>query len=68
MLLSSFIIYFSDITVVLLHHFYFITAERQSHGKPNALNSLANDKFLDWSKLKVFADDKSNVAEKLKFV
>ena len=25
-------------------------------------------KFLDWSKLKAFADDKLNLAEKLKFV
>ena len=30
--------------------------------------SLPNDKFLDWSKLKAFADDKLNLAEKLKFV
>ena len=28
-------------------------------------NSLPNDKFLDWSKLKAFADDKTNMAEKL---
>ena len=32
------------------------------------LNSLPNDKFLDWSKLKAHADDKINLAEKLKFV
>ena len=32
------------------------------------LNSLPNDKFLDWSKFKAFADDKLNLAEKLKFV
>ena len=32
------------------------------------INSLPNDKFLDWSKLKGFADEKINVAEKLKFV
>ena len=32
------------------------------------LNSLPNDKFLDWLKLKAFADDKINVTEKLKFV
>ena len=32
------------------------------------LNSLQNDKFLYWSKLKAFADDKKNVTEKLKFV
>ena len=31
-------------------------------------NSLPNDKLLDWSKLKAFADDKINVIEKLKFV
>ena len=31
-------------------------------------NSLPNNKFLDWSKLKAFADDKLNLAEKLKFV
>ena len=31
-------------------------------------NSLPNDKFSDWSKLKAFADDKINVIEKLKFV
>ena len=33
-----------------------------------ASNSLPNDKFLDWSKLKIFPDDKSNLAEKQKFV
>ena len=31
------------------------------------LNSLPNDKFLDCSKLRVFADDKLNLAKKLKF-
>ena len=31
-------------------------------------NSLPNDKILDWSKLKAFADAKINVTEKLKFV
>ena len=32
------------------------------------LNSLPNDKILDWSKLKAFADDKINVnKKKLKF-
>ena len=31
-------------------------------------NSLPNDKILDRSKLKAFADDKINVTEKLKFV
>ena len=28
----------------------------------------SNDKILDWSKFKAFADDKINVTEKLKFV
>ena len=27
----------------------------------NHFNSLQNDNFLDWSKLKAFADDKINV-------
>ena len=31
-------------------------------------NSLPNNKILDWSKLKAFADDKINVTEKLKFL
>ena len=30
--------------------------------KPS-INSLPNDKFLDWSKLKAFADDKLNDAK-----
>ena len=32
------------------------------------INSLPNDKFQDWSKLKAFTDDKINLTEKLKFV
>ena len=32
------------------------------------VNSLPNDKILDWSKLKAFADDEINVINKLKFV
>ena len=31
-------------------------------------NSLPDDKVLDWSNLKAFADDKINETEKLKFV
>ena len=31
------------------------------------LNFLPNDKMLDWSKLKAFAEDKINVNERLKF-
>ena len=33
-----------------------------------SFNSLTNDKFLDWSKLKALPDIKINVTEKLKFV
>ena len=32
------------------------------------LKSLPNDKCLDWSKLKAFADDKLKVTERLKIV
>ena len=32
------------------------------------INSLPDDKILDWSKLKAIADDKINVTQKLKFV
>ena len=32
------------------------------------LNSLPNNKFLDWSKLKALADDKMKLTEKMKFV
>ena len=34
----------------------------------NVFNSLPNDKFLDCSKFKGFADNKLDVAEKLQFV
>ena len=33
-----------------------------------SINSLPNDKFLDWFKLKAFADNNINVTEELKFV
>ena len=36
--------------------------------KTQSLNSLPNDKILDLSKLKAFADNKRNVTETLKFV
>ena len=32
------------------------------------VNTLPDNKILDWSKLKAFADDKINMSEKLKFV
>ena len=34
----------------------------------NALNSLPNDKILDWSKLKAYADDKIKVLKMIIFV
>ena len=37
----------------------------QSAGR--GINSLPNEKMLDWSKLKAFADDKINVNQKLIF-
>ena len=36
--------------------------------KHDWLNSLPNDKILDWSKLKAFADDKINLNKKSKLV
>ena len=33
-----------------------------------SFNSLPNNKILDWSKFKAFADDKINMTEKFKFV
>ena len=33
-----------------------------------SFNRLPNSKFLDWSKLKLFTDDKINVTQNLKFV
>ena len=33
-----------------------------------SLTLYQTTKFLDWSKLKAFADDKTNMTEKLKFV
>ena len=32
------------------------------------VNSLPNNKILDWSKLKAFADDKNNFTQNLNFV
>ena len=33
-----------------------------------SINSLLNEKKLDWSKLKAFGDDKINATEQVKFV
>ena len=34
----------------------------------DSFNPFPNDKILDWSKFKAFADDKTNVSKKSKFV
>ena len=49
---------------------FFLKVVKSQHCVANDLtfNSLSNDNFLDWSKLKAFADEKSNVDEKFKFV
>ena len=39
-----------------------------SNSTSEPFNSWPNDKILDWSTLKAFADNKINVTEKLKFV
>ena len=47
------------------HNGDFMTLEK----KPSEdMNTLSNDKIIDWSKLKVFADDKIIITEKLIFV
>ena len=38
------------------------------HSNKGVFCSVQNDKFLDWSELKALADDKLNLAEKMKFV
>ena len=48
----------------LLTHQTILTFNNPPRKKP--FNSLPNDKFSDWSKLKAFADDKLNLTEKLK--
>ena len=45
----------------------FIKILLKIHLSTYLFNSLPNDKILDWSKLKAFADDKINVTVKLKF-
>ena len=47
---------------IQIDHFFFLQYSQRF------FNSLPNDKFLDWSKLKAFSDNKINVIVKLKFV
>ena len=49
------------------HYFFLLSAQMCSKlFSVRIVNSLSNDKVLDWSKLKAFADDKINVNVKLK--
>ena len=45
----------------VVYHIHFGDGEKKEHN----INSLTNDRFLVWSKLKAFADDKIYVTEKL---
>ena len=45
-----------------------MNSENSLNSSYSYFNSLPNDKILDRSKLKALADDKINVAQKLKFV
>ena len=49
---------------------YLVLTDLQLHHLqiPKTVNSLPNNKILDWSKLKAFADDKMNLNEKFKLV
>ena len=49
---------------MLVPHNVFSSTKTKFH----LFNSLPNDKFLDWIKLRAFAHEKSDVAEKLLFV
>ena len=51
---------FRFITRILLHTFFF-------YADCQLLNSLPNNKFVDWSKLKAFADNKINASLPHKF-
>ena len=44
------------------------TYKNQGLSGKGLINFLPNEKLLDWSKLKAFADDKKSVNEKLEFV
>ena len=48
--------------------YIFIRTFERTKPEIDGTNSLPKYKFLDWSKLKAFADDKINVTEKLIFV
>ena len=48
--------------------FYLQSKSQISLFKPQYRMGILTLKFLDWSKLKAFADDKLNLAEKLKLV
>ena len=58
----------SNLSKNILHSQSFNYSHLHVYVNKNQVNSLPNDKFLDWSIGKAFADNKLNVAEKLKFI
>ena len=50
------------------HIFNFLKLHNKPLPHKSNFNSLPNDKTLDWSELKAFADPKLNLTEKLKFI
>ena len=49
-------------------HFLHFSSMFLEHCFLKVINFLPNQIFLDWSKMKAFADNKVNVAEKLRFI
>ena len=58
----------AESTTQLKIRMWTVQSNDQGPYSPNILNPLPDDKFLDWSKLKAFADEKINVTQKLNFV
>ena len=52
----------------LFYKFFFLLSLHHILIAGLLISSLPNNKILDWSKLKAFADDKPNVTQNLKFV
>ena len=62
---------FSIFPTMFSECFFFMVVKSQEIFAINNLtlfSSIPNDKILGWSKLKAFAEDKSNATKKLKFV
>ena len=59
---------FSNIEFAICMTVFSISFRVEQSWRWRLFNSSPNNKILDWSKLKAFADNKMNVTEKLKFV